>query len=130
LLPVIADRVIGSDFNGGNLPLPRIRRPAFATGDVITTAIRIIDRKSSFLYWIDSPPAGNFHLGRRQWRFERPFSLRSVFVEIHRFTRRMDDKNTSFARALYRLVHRRSHFGHAPGRAFAPMRVPHITDDD
>jgi len=73
-------------------------------------------------------------LQRREWRnFGRSLgqlSLRRVLVIIHRIARAMNDENALRAGGLQDFVHARRHFGDSAGRAFAPVLVPHVADDD
>src|SRR5205085_1700042 len=104
-LTVVANRVFRSDFNRGDLPLPRIRWAIFAGRNVVAPTIGIIDRESAFLCRVDLPPARNLHLRLRQRGGNGPLTLRRILIEIHCFAWRMNDENTTLSRFFDGLVH-------------------------
>src|SRR4051812_28283563 len=130
LLAAVGDGVLLPDLDGCDLALPWIWGTAFAPGQVVTTAIGVVDGKCAFFSGIDSGPATDLDGGFGQRSFQGAPSLGSVFVKVHGFTGSVDNEDSTVASGLDGRVHGWGHFGDAFGSAFAPMLVPHIADDD
>ena len=127
-LRAVGDGVAIADFDGGNLLLPG--RVSFALRGVVATAVRVVDGQRGFFCGIELAPALERDFRFRRGRGLGQFPAERAFVKLHRVTGAMDDEHAALAGVVHESIHARSHFGDAPGRAGAPMLVPHVAEDD
>lgn len=128
LFTAVADRVLGRNFQGCDLALPRTA--SWTLRMVIAAAVGVIDGQRALLGQIQGSPGFKRGWGFNFRRLLSSFPLRSLFVEVHRAARRMNDEDTPLARFLDHLVHARCQFADTSSRPLAPMLIPHIADDD
>src|SRR5438132_4312147 len=94
LASLIADGVLRRDPDRRMLAAPG-SVPRLLSG--VASAVRIVDGKGRLARGIETLP---FVELLRSWRwrpFDRPAALRRIFVEIHRFARRVDDENAALS---------------------------------
>src|SRR5262249_16339671 len=114
---LIRDGILLPDRQTGMLPCP---------GTIHGTLWDVIAAGVGGIYWQRWP--GNLAVRRRLDRYDllHPLALRHVFVELHAIRGRMDDLKAARMRSFQNRDHLPGDLFAASRRAFAPVDIPHV----